>query len=56
MGLTPFLTIFQLYRGSRFYYWRKPGYPEKTTNVVSSILRKFAMSGIRTHNISGDRH
>jgi len=58
MGLTPFLTIFQLYRGSRFYYWRKPEYPEKTTNVVSSILRKFAMSGIRTHNIiiSGDRH
>ena len=35
--LTPFLTIFQL------YWWRKPLYPEKTTdlshNVVSSTPR-----------------
>ena len=37
--LTPLSTIFQLYRGSQFYRWRKPEYPEKTTlshNFVSS--------------------
>jgi hypothetical protein len=36
----------------------KPEYPEKTTdkhNVVSSTP-KIAMSGIQTHNGSGDRH
>jgi len=26
------LTIFQLYRGSQFYWWWKPEYPEKHTN------------------------
>jgi hypothetical protein len=26
-------TIFQLYRG-QFYWWRKPKYPEKTTDLL----------------------
>ena len=47
--LMPLSTIFQLYRGGQFYSWRKPEHQEKTTDPPQ------AMSGIRTHNISGDR-
>jgi hypothetical protein len=57
-------TIFQLYCGSQFY-WRTKPVPEEnhrpvashwqtlSHNVVSSTPR---LSGIRTHNFSGDRN
>ena len=61
MVVTPLSTIFQLYRGDQFYWWRKLQYTEKITNlpqVTDKLYMKLhqvelAMSGIRTNNYRG---
>jgi hypothetical protein len=52
-------SIFLLYRGSQFHWWRKIEHPEKTTDLLQVTDKlyhiHFTMSRIQTHNFSGER-
>jgi hypothetical protein len=54
--LMPLSSIFQLYRGRQLYWWRKPEYPEKTTDLSQVTDKRYHINGVRTQSFSGDRH
>jgi hypothetical protein len=61
--LTPLSTMLQLYRGGKFYWWRKLEYPEKdlpqVTDKIYHIMlyrAQHAVCWIRADNVSDNSY
>lgn len=50
--LTPLSTLYQLYRGGQFHWWKKPQYLPQITDKLYSVFRSFRFDREVVHTIA----